>query len=805
MQRLAPLESPDKARAPASPEVKALSPLPVEHTAAAPSETAAAPKPQPQTRRDAPTPQPESRGRAHARWSAITVASAVERVCKDLGLVSVAGEFYEHGVTGDVLPLLTLDALREMAHEEDGVKDRHSELTKVGSRLRIREGLAAFVARHGDVDGAALRDGVLGGATFLVPDSSRSPMTLYAEHPSNAASAKFRIACRAVRGLLQAEQAAPALQLIRRKPEQGASRKPKQVFVPVFMTLLIKKLVEVDETSIALVGTLIQRPLVYDLERLKRVGEAEETTRPFFQMRINEGEDDDANLVLRKTVPQFVDGAEAGEAYFASSSTFVAKMPLKLNSIISSHPFHVVSASTLLELTSFTGHLDGADQGRTRERNSKLQSLISRPFSTRADGAPFECRPNLLGHVEDLRNLVSVRDWSTSALDEMRSWNIINTSPCIEYVVDGKHDKGYYCPKVRVTFYLRRAYIQPFIESLMPVVFANIALTLLVMRKTQIDLGDRLGNVVAIGLTIVFVVPQLSSSLSFQPKMQLNHVYVVWIYMALIVVLLYSFGMSKASHFARRQGDVRDCLLVMLWGNLVIPFTNFVRYALFVRLLEREPRAVANPMTFNGRVGEVSEVLSRDPEANTRRLHLRLPKRAAKAPAAAKKVAPGGLAYADELLAGKQSKGKNTAGSAIRFSDLATFFKPPEAGETRVSPNPALLHIPDDAHPNKRHFGLAYAQGDAAPWRFYTATKAITCGLPAFIMSHVPWAELLRISICGSGSTPWYRLPHQSVAILPTVARAVADEAAAVAGGFCSLRRVDSHRAEAKAEAPSGS
>ncbi|KAH8059891.1 hypothetical protein JL720_13701 [Aureococcus anophagefferens] len=387
----------------------------------------------------------------------------------------------------------------------------------------------------------------------------------------------------------------------------------------------------------------------------------------------------------------------------------------------------------------------------------------------------------------------------------MRSWNIINTSPCIEYVVDGKHDKGYYCPKVRVTFYLRRAYIQPFIESLMPVVFANIALTLLVMRKTQIDLGDRLGNVVAIGLTIVFVVPQLSSSLSFQPKMQLNHVYVVWIYMALIVVLLYSFGMSKASHFARRQGDVRDCLLVMLWGNLVIPFTNFVRYALFVRLLEREPRAVANPMTFNGRVGEVSEVLSRDPEANTRRLHLRLPKRAAKAPAAAKKVAPGGLAYADELLAGKQSKGKNTAGSAIRFSDLATFFKPPEAGETRVSPNPALLHIPDDAHPNKRHFGLAYAQGDAAPWRFYTATKAITCGLPAFIMSHVPWAELLRISICGSGSTPWYRLPHQSVAILPTVARAVADEAAAVAGGFCSLRRVDSHRAEAKAEAPSGS
>ncbi|KAH8095817.1 hypothetical protein JL720_3148 [Aureococcus anophagefferens] len=137
MQRLAPLESPDKARAPASPEVKALSPCRLSTRRPHPARRRPH-LPQPQTRRDAPTPQPESRGRAHARWSAITVASAVERVCKDLGLVSVAGEFYEHGVTGDVLPLLTLDALREMAHEEDGVKDRHSELTKVGSRLRIR-------------------------------------------------------------------------------------------------------------------------------------------------------------------------------------------------------------------------------------------------------------------------------------------------------------------------------------------------------------------------------------------------------------------------------------------------------------------------------------------------------------------------------------------------------------------------------------------------------------------------------------------------------------------------------------------
>jgi hypothetical protein len=38
---------------------------------------------------------------------------------------------------------------------------------------------------------------------------------------------------------------------------------------------------------------------------------------------------------------------------------------------------------SLWRAKSLLGNNAGADQGRTRERNSQLQSLISRPFSTR--------------------------------------------------------------------------------------------------------------------------------------------------------------------------------------------------------------------------------------------------------------------------------------------------------------------------------------------------------------------------------------------------------------------------------------
>ena len=66
----------------------------------------------------------------------------------------------------------------------------------------------------------------------------------------------------------------------------------KQVVVPVYLTFMIKKLVasrsEADEDGISLVGTLIQRPLLYDLASLPRC--SGKTATPYFATRVNEGE-----------------------------------------------------------------------------------------------------------------------------------------------------------------------------------------------------------------------------------------------------------------------------------------------------------------------------------------------------------------------------------------------------------------------------------------------------------------------------------------------------------------------------------
>ena len=85
----------------------------------------------------------------------------------------------------------------------------------------------------------------------------------------------------------------PAERAARNDPSKAP--KKKQVVVPVFMTILVKKLAadRGEDDSVSLVGTLIQRPLLYDLMALRRGAGTE--SRPYFTMRVNEGETDSSD------------------------------------------------------------------------------------------------------------------------------------------------------------------------------------------------------------------------------------------------------------------------------------------------------------------------------------------------------------------------------------------------------------------------------------------------------------------------------------------------------------------------------
>ena len=79
-----------------------------------------------------------------------------------------------------------------------------------------------------------------------------------------------------------------------RKPDKS---KITQVVVPVFATILVKKLVEDTDGIVSLVATFIQRPLLYDLKSMDR--ESGNEAKVYFDMRVNEGEHFDC-FTMRK-------------------------------------------------------------------------------------------------------------------------------------------------------------------------------------------------------------------------------------------------------------------------------------------------------------------------------------------------------------------------------------------------------------------------------------------------------------------------------------------------------------------------
>ena len=428
---------------------------------------------------------PQENARA---WDVQKVATIVDECCDKAGLGACSMIFVKHGVDGEVLHELLAAPAAELRFLGEGPGEAcqaTKTIAEYGARCKLHARLRKYVAQY-KLRTQATKDAH--AATKLDADGRALLTRLAGAEPAYA--------------LLD-----PTLRVGTSTKQAGA----KQVVVPVYLTLMIKKLVAdrdlAHEDGIGLVGTLIQRPLLYDLAALPRV--SGDTATPYFGMRINDGETSvDGCFDKRKVVPsqQTLHGAK----WRATSTTFAAKLPTKLYSVFSAHPFHIMAAEVMLELTSFTC---------TKDQDT------------------YGLRPSILCHVKDFWNLVRVRDYdSPSKMDEMKKWEIMNSSPTVEYQADGDGVDGkkpFYTPKVRVTFYLYRDARQPFLETIAPIIFALFANALNVVFSEQFE--EFLANVVAIGFTLVLMVPRLSQNESFLATFQVKHIYVCLIFLSLMV------------------------------------------------------------------------------------------------------------------------------------------------------------------------------------------------------------------------------------------------------------------------------
>ncbi|KAH8091173.1 hypothetical protein JL720_6058 [Aureococcus anophagefferens] len=476
--------------------------------------------------------------RAGATWTVKEAGLVVAHILRETEngdeemAVKIAEVLEGHHIDGKALAHVTREELREMG--DKGTSFGELRLQSMGVRLRLTEGLHAFLREHGER--------TFDEVTRLIPElmretrKLRESMSVQVDRDTDKIDALLHAMSgkdfdyRLLHKSLDTRPHASVRHLDEHKP------KKVQIVVPVYMTILVKKLSanrgKDEEDSVNLVGTLIQRPLLYDLAALQR----------------------------------------------AKSTTFATKMPMKLYSVFSAHPFHIMAAEVLVELTSFTGKLP--------EKN----------FSGAAT-TTYELRPSLMCHCRDLRNLVSVRDFDDlTKLDEMKKWEVMNTSPTVEYQADGDGIPGkkpFYTPKVKITFYLYRDATQPFLETIMPLLFAIFTNTLNIIWAS--DFNEFLGNELAIGLTLVFLIPSLSENESFNDTFQINHVYVMWIFFSLMV---------SSTVFPKYY---KIFAIVVSWLSLVLPFSNLSIYLKLKRRLLLSPHYDAeNAMTFKGRPGKAA-------------------------------------------------------------------------------------------------------------------------------------------------------------------------------------------------------
>jgi hypothetical protein len=577
-----------------------------------------------------------------------------------------------HGVDGRALPHLTIDDMEKIGEKAGHVEGGgECALKFVGHRIAILNSIHAFVEAYK----AEPWDRVKELPLLLRAGKNRHEGE---ENLTEKLCKTFGV------DIIQGDNSEEALRaaMVHKSSKPKAKKRP-EVVVPVFATLLMKKLTEDTDGNLALVGTFIQRPLLYDLKAFDR--ESGNESKPYFDMRVNEGESKPEDCFeVRKVArdlgpgPKNKDLREGDEkGYFTTASTtFVAKMPLKLDSVYNEPPFNIMSATVMIELTSFIG---------TNALNEK-----------------FEMRPSFVSHASDLRNLCSVRDWKDDyKMDEMKRWELVTPMPTIEYEYDGgKGDKALYVPKLRLTYYLYEEAIQPVIETVMPIIFAYVANTYNIInsfKDEEREFKDYLANNVGIGLTIVFIIPSIAKSDAFDAEWKWNYVYVVWIFASLVLSLPAYLVRWQEPLFRLGNGanvTLAHLVIVFQWASLIIPLYNGLQWQARLRKIRSNWKKKKDlRMTFLGRPGEMSE---------------RMRKQQGK---------------------GDTGKTANTKGSKDALNgDLRTFVvRTGEGKKQKIVLNPDILG--EEAMETTYNEAGHARKGRFEPWQFDAKNHYIYCGL----------------------------------------------------------------------------
>ena len=151
-------------------------------------------------------------------------------------------------------------------------------------------------------------------------------------------------------------------------------------------------------------------------------------------------------------------------------------------------PYQIVKATALIEMTT------SSKETTTTEGEHKVVTTTN-------------VRPDIYINPEDERELFIIR--KPDDLNNTSSYNMVSeaASLTVTYENDTKEGKTY-CPKYEVAFYMTLPATYKFISTFMPLVFVVLLAVLNVMNGE--GEGPNVENSIALCLTVVFILPQLS-------------------------------------------------------------------------------------------------------------------------------------------------------------------------------------------------------------------------------------------------------------------------------------------------------
>ena len=442
---------------------------------------------------------------------------------------------------------------------------------------------------------------------------------------------------------------------------------PVDVIVPVFQTLKIKHLVDdlsLNEGEVAIIGTMVQRTLGVDLKEWRRSSDLGEG---HFSYRVNERGGQMDNFEVRKTVlaPMTSIGGDAG-GLMARSTTLAVKLPTDRYTILDADPFCIIAVTCLLELTSTDG---STPEGYTQsEVSSEEEKIGGRSFNV-------TLRPDLWAHLQDPRNLVTVKDHED--IDHCRCYDLVNPSPTIEYFHD-KTDGRLYVPKMRITFFMEKYAYGNFFETLLPIIFCNLASTLNFVFnagagcRAESSVNDFLDNSLTLGLTVIFLIPRLVQREAFvTTNFSLDDLFVLGVMVSLILGLFPEcIPGDKGSGYLLRIPSIsihgspalpltQWGAMLIGWGSLGIPLYNFFLYREEKQRIKKgipRPKEVKGA-TFDSFIGEPGSKTPKKPKGKKK-----------------KSEGDGKQGGADAASKGQQPQNQKK-GSDICFDDLHPWYQ----------------------------------------------------------------------------------------------------------------------------------